>query len=130
MTRISWINGSATAAPGEFNTNKRRLSPKRKVTNGVQYLAAAGLAPVAGRSGGSQDAVRDGRTGVVIENPRSVAELAGVILTLAGDDEGRDRLARNALEVARANFDWDRLAGELSRQLDPYDRGRRAEHVA
>jgi len=92
--------------------------------------AAAGLAPVAGRSGGSQDAVRDGRTGVVIENPRSVAELAGVILTLAGDDEGRDRLARNALEVARENFDWDRLAGELSRQLDPYDRGRRAEHVA
>ncbi len=92
--------------------------------------AAAGLAPVAGRSGGSQDAVRDGRTGVVVENPRSVSELASVIATLAGDDEGRDRLARNALEMARANFDWDRLARELSRQLDPYDRGRRAEHLA
>ncbi len=92
--------------------------------------AAAGLAPVAGRSGGSQDAVRDGRTGVVIDNPRSVSELAGVIATLAGDDEGRDRLARHALEVARANFDWNVLAGELSRQLAPYDRGRRAEHLA
>ena len=92
--------------------------------------AAAGLAPVAGRSGGSHDAVRDGRTGVVVDNPRSVNELAGVIATLIGDDEGRHRLARNALEAAREGFDWDRLAGELSRQLDPYDRGRRAEQVA
>jgi phosphatidylinositol alpha-1,6-mannosyltransferase len=92
--------------------------------------AAAGLAPVAGRSGGSQDAVRDGRTGVVINNPRSVKELAGVIASLVVDDDERHRLARHALEVARENFDWDLLAGELSRQLDPYDRGRRAEHLA
>ncbi|HTT59991.1 MAG TPA: glycosyltransferase family 4 protein [Acidimicrobiales bacterium] len=99
---------------------------------GIVFIeaAAAGLMPVAGRSGGSQDAVHDGRTGVVIDNPRSVNELAGVIATLMGDDDLRDRLARYALEVARDRFDWNRLAAELSRQLDRYDRGRRAEHVA
>jgi phosphatidyl-myo-inositol dimannoside synthase len=92
--------------------------------------AAAGLVPVAGRSGGSQDAVRDGRTGVVINNPRSVDELAEVMATLLSDDEGRGRLAANALEAARVGYDWDQLASELSRQLDPFDRGRRAEHLA
>ncbi|MGC2486912.1 MAG: glycosyltransferase family 4 protein [Acidimicrobiales bacterium] len=92
--------------------------------------AAAGLAPVAGRSGGSQDAVRNGRTGVVLDNPRSAGELAGVIATLASDDDARHRLASHALEAARDRYDWDRLAAELSRRLDPYDRGRRAEHLA
>ena len=92
--------------------------------------AAAGLVPVAGRSGGSQDAVLNARTGVVVENPRSVSELADVIAGLVVDDEGRRHLARNALEAAREVYDWDRLAVELARQLEPYDRGRRAEHLA
>ncbi len=38
--------------------------------------AACGVAQIAGRSGGSHDAVRDGETGIVLDNPRSVGDLA------------------------------------------------------
>ncbi len=63
---------------------------------------------MAGRSGGSQDAVRDGETGVVIDNPRSVAELAAAIATLA---RRRRHVAIDSADARSkwraANFDWD-----------------------
>jgi len=92
--------------------------------------AACALAQVAGRSGGSHDAVRDGETGIVVSNPRSVNDLARAIASLARDDHERARLARRALEVARFDFSWDQLASELSRQLEPFDHDRRPAHLA
>jgi phosphatidylinositol alpha-1,6-mannosyltransferase len=99
---------------------------------GIVFIeaAACALAQVAGRSGGSHDAVRDRETGIVVDNPRSVSELVRTIAALVRDDGERARLARRALEVARFDFSWDQLASELSRQLEPFDHDRRPAHLA
>jgi phosphatidylinositol alpha-1,6-mannosyltransferase len=99
---------------------------------GIVFIeaGASGLAQVAGRSGGSQDAVRNGETGVVMENPRSVDDLAAVIANMVRDVDLRTRLAARALEVARHDFSWDHLARELSRQLEPFDHERHAARLA
>jgi phosphatidylinositol alpha-1,6-mannosyltransferase len=99
---------------------------------GIVFIeaAATGLAQIAGRSGGSHDAVRSGETGVIVDNPRSVNDLAHAIATLMRDDEQRLRLASRALVVARRDGAWDHLANELSRQLEPFDHERRAATLA
>jgi phosphatidyl-myo-inositol dimannoside synthase len=99
---------------------------------GIVFIeaAACALAQIAGRSGGSHDAVRDRETGIVVDNPRSVKELARTIASLVRGDDERARLARRALEVARFDFSWDQLASELSRQLGPFDHDRRPADLA
>jgi phosphatidylinositol alpha-1,6-mannosyltransferase len=99
---------------------------------GIVFIeaAACGLAQIAGRSGGSHDAVRNAETGIVIDNPRSVDDLAEAIAMLVRDDEQRTRLASRALVVARRDVAWDHLASELSRQLEPYDHERRTTSLA
>jgi phosphatidylinositol alpha-1,6-mannosyltransferase len=92
--------------------------------------AASGLAQIAGRSGGSHDAVRDGDTGVVLKNSRSPRELADVVEALMIDDERRARYARQAREYALANFSWDSLATELARGLEPFDHFKPASSLA
>jgi phosphatidylinositol alpha-1,6-mannosyltransferase len=99
---------------------------------GIVFIeaAACALAQIAGRSGGSHDAVRDRETGLIVENPRSVRDLAHAIASLVRDDRERARLGRRALEVAHFDFSWDQLASELSRQLDAFDHDRRPAHLA
>lgn len=90
---------------------------------GIVFLeaAACGVAQVAGRSGGSHDAVRDGVTGSIVQDTRDPLALAAAISGLIEDPERRARYARHALEVARASFTWDHLARELSKGLAPFD---------
>jgi phosphatidylinositol alpha-1,6-mannosyltransferase len=90
---------------------------------GIVFLEAAAcqVAQVAGRSGGSDDAVFDGVTGVVVENPRSPRELAEAIESLMLNDERRALYASQARTVALSRFSWETLAHELSRGLEPFD---------
>ncbi len=90
---------------------------------GIVFLEAAAcqLAQVAGRSGGSVDAVLDGVTGLVVADPRSVRDLAEALDELILDVDQRSRLASNAREVAVSNFSWDGLARDLARGLEPFD---------
>ena len=83
--------------------------------------AACGLAQVAGRSGGSRNAVRDGVTGDVVGNSHNVRDLVEAIEGLMLDDERRSRYARQAREFALANFSWESLSSELSTRLEPFD---------
>jgi phosphatidylinositol alpha-1,6-mannosyltransferase len=92
--------------------------------------AASGLAQVAGRSGGSHDAVRDGETGTVLKNSRSSRELADVIETLMLDDDRRARYARQARGFALANFSWNSLAIELGTGLETFDHFKPASLLA
>ena len=92
--------------------------------------AASGLAQVAGRSGGSHDAVRDGETGLVLQNSRSARELADAIELLMLDDERRARYARQARAFALANFSWDSLATELATGLESFDHFKPASSLA
>ena len=83
--------------------------------------AACALAQVAGRSGGSDEAVLDGVTGVVVANSRSDRDLANAIGDLVLDDQRCAAFAQRSREVALSNYSWDVLAQELSIQLAPFD---------
>ena len=90
---------------------------------GIVFLeaAACGLAQIAGRSGGSDDAVRDGVTGLVLVDPRSVDDLESAIEALLLDPERRAAYARAARAMAESEFAWDRLARVLSFGMAPFD---------
>ncbi len=83
--------------------------------------AAAGVPQIAGRSGGSHEAVLDGTTGRVVDEPRSASALSAALSALLSSPEDRVRLAAAARENAVKNFDWDVLAQRLSSGLAPFD---------
>jgi phosphatidylinositol alpha-1,6-mannosyltransferase len=83
--------------------------------------AATGVAQVAGRSGGSSDAVTNGVTGLVVENPRSVESLRAAIASLLNDTAQRNTLAAASRANAVERFDWDALARTLGAGLSPFD---------
>lgn len=76
--------------------------------------AASGVPAVAGRSGGSHEAVIDGETGFVVE-PRDVAAVAGAIDRLLRDDDLRARMSAAALQRARRELGYDHLVPPLAR---------------
>ena len=82
---------------------------------GIVFLEAqaCGVPAVAGRSGGSHEAVADGETGFVID-PQSVDAVADAIGRLLEDDERRAAMGRAAREWAVMNFAWDVLAERLA----------------
>ncbi len=80
--------------------------------------AAAGVPAVAGRSGGADEAVSDGQTGIVVEDPRDVASVANAISDLLSDDAARKAMGRQARQRAEAEYDYDVLAVRLSKAID------------
>jgi phosphatidylinositol alpha-1,6-mannosyltransferase len=90
---------------------------------GIVFLeaAASGVAQVAGRSGGSHEAVRHGLTGLVVGTPRRADALAEAMARLLGDAQLRAQFAHNARAVALERFDWAVLATRLGSGLAPFD---------
>jgi phosphatidylinositol alpha-1,6-mannosyltransferase len=84
--------------------------------------AATGLAQIAGRSGGSHEAVLDGVTGTVVNNSRSVKSLADAIRELLDEVDLRHHYAGQSRAIALERFDWTTLADRLGRGLAPFDR--------
>ena len=99
---------------------------------GIVFLeaAAAGVAQIAGRSGGSYEAVIDGTTGMIVDKPRSVAALAHAMSDLLDDVERRRDMGHRARELATSRFDWDVLAARLSTGLEPFDHFKADERSA
>src|SRR5689334_18200392 len=87
---------------------------------GIVFLeaAACGVPSVAGRSGGSHEAVADGETGYVVA-PRDVAAVRTAIARLVDDDDLRARMGAAARRRALDEFSYDRLAT----LLEPVARG-------
>jgi phosphatidylinositol alpha-1,6-mannosyltransferase len=83
--------------------------------------ASAGLAQIAGRSGGSHEAVLDGLTGTVVSDSRSVESLAKAMSELLSDETLRHDYARQSRVVALERFDWNTLAARLGNGLAPFD---------
>jgi phosphatidylinositol alpha-1,6-mannosyltransferase len=83
---------------------------------GIVFLeaAACGVPSIAGRSGGSHEAVVDGQTGFVVE-PRDVGALRSAIDRLLRDDALRHRLGAQARRRAVDEFSYDGLAARLAR---------------
>ena len=81
---------------------------------GIVFLeaSATGLPVVAGRSGGSPDAVLDGRTGHVVDG-RSVAEVTDAVAGLLADPERARALGRAGRAWVEREWRWDVLAQRL-----------------
>lgn len=82
---------------------------------GIVFLeaAACGVPQIAGRSGGAAEAVTDGETGIVIQNPTSTAELASALGQLIEDPQRREAMGQVARTRAVDEFSYDVLAARL-----------------
>ncbi len=87
---------------------------------GIVFLeaAAAGVPQVAGRSGGADEAVVDGETGLVVDDPGDAGQLARALRKLLADETLRRRMGRAGRLRVEGSFGYDilarRLAGALS----------------
>jgi len=86
---------------------------------GIVFLeaAAAGVAQVAGDSGGSHEAVVDGVTGSVVARPRSVADVAAALAALLDHPQRRHHFGVAARDRAAAEFTYDALARRLAEAI-------------
>jgi phosphatidylinositol alpha-1,6-mannosyltransferase len=75
--------------------------------------AAAGVPQVAGDSGGAAEAVVDGETGVVVEQPGDPEAVAAALAGLLDDDDLRVQMGAAARRRAEAEFTYDGLAARL-----------------
>ncbi len=79
--------------------------------------AAAGVAQVAGDSGGAAEAVRHGETGLVVAHPEDPEAVAIALARLLDDPARRCELGAAARRRAEQEFTYDRLAARLGDAL-------------
>ena len=75
--------------------------------------AACGVPQLAGRSGGSHEAVEDGVTGLVLDRADDPAELAQLMEKILGDPSLRAEMAGASRRRVEHSLSYDRLAGTL-----------------
>jgi phosphatidylinositol alpha-1,6-mannosyltransferase len=82
---------------------------------GIVFLeaAACGVPQVAGASGGAAEAVDDGVTGIVIDDPDNVDEVVKAFEHLLDDDAVRRSMGAAARVRAEAEFSYEVLAEKL-----------------
>lgn len=82
---------------------------------GIVFLeaAACGVPQVAGASGGAAEAVDNGATGLVIDDPEDVDQVASAFERLLDDAELRGAMGRAARQRAVEEFSYEVLAGRL-----------------
>jgi phosphatidylinositol alpha-1,6-mannosyltransferase len=79
--------------------------------------AAAGVPQVAGRSGGTPEAVLDGTTGVVVDHPADARAAAAALGRLLDDPALRERLGQAGRARVEAELSYDHLVGVLAGAL-------------
>ena len=79
--------------------------------------AAAGTPAVAGRSGGSHEAVEDGVTGLVVDRPGDAGAVADALVALLDDPGRRAAMGAAARRRVEAELDYDLLAPKLRAAL-------------
>ena len=86
---------------------------------GIVFLeaSACSVPVIAGRSGGSAEAVVDETTGIVVDRPKNVTEVAAAIERLFDDPELAQRLGHAGRLRAEHEFTYDRLAAFLHNEL-------------
>jgi spore coat protein SA len=80
--------------------------------------SACGLPMIATRQGGIPEVVQDGENGLLVDNHKDPAELAGKILTLLQDPALRQRLGRQGRARILERFTWQRIAREQEAVYD------------
>jgi phosphatidyl-myo-inositol dimannoside synthase len=86
---------------------------------GIVFLeaAASGVPQLAGRSGGAAEAVVDNETGLIVDNPDNVADVAAALGRLLADGYLRAALGKAARQRAEGLFTYDILALRLAEAL-------------
>ena len=86
---------------------------------GIVFLeaAASGVAQIAGRSGGSHEAVLDGETGLVVGDPRSVKDAAQAIAELLADNDRRHKMEIESRTRSVESCTYDLMAAKLGAAL-------------
>ncbi len=79
--------------------------------------AACGVPAVAGRSGGSHEAVNHGRTGLVVERPGDASDVATAIDDLLSSEHARAAMGKAARAWTEEQFSYDGLAAKLGAAL-------------
>ncbi len=79
--------------------------------------AASGVPQVAGRSGGAHEAVVDGLTGIVVEHPREVSEVAAAILSILQNPEQAQEMSIESRNRSKNSLSYDLLADRLKETL-------------
>jgi phosphatidylinositol alpha-1,6-mannosyltransferase len=79
--------------------------------------ASCGVPQIAGKSGGAADAVLDGLTGKVVQNPSDVASVANTLAQLLDDAFLRDLMSVASRERALNTFDYNVLTKSLAQVL-------------
>lgn len=87
---------------------------------GIVFLeaAAAGVASVAGHSGGAADAVLDGETGLVVVKPEDPKVLAASLRRLLEDPSLARKFGQAARRRAESDFGYEQLAAKLGAALE------------
>jgi phosphatidylinositol alpha-1,6-mannosyltransferase len=85
---------------------------------GIVFLeaAACGRPVVAGRSGGSVEAVLDGVTGLLVEG-EDVEQVSEAIVKLLLDEQLAERLGRNGRARVEREFSWDAIVRAIEREI-------------
>jgi phosphatidylinositol alpha-1,6-mannosyltransferase len=91
---------------------------------GLVFLEAnaCGVPVIAGKAGGSVDAVTDRVNGLVVDG-NNAAEIAAAVISMFGDDGLRERLRAGGIEIART-AGWERRVGAFLQFCDRLDRRR------
>lgn len=86
---------------------------------GIVFLEASSCSVpvIAGRSGGSAEAVVDGRTGIVIDQPRDVESVASALERLLENESLRREMGARGRERSVRSFTHDLLAESLNDEL-------------
>jgi phosphatidylinositol alpha-1,6-mannosyltransferase len=87
---------------------------------GIVFLeaAAAGVPQIAGNSGGAAEAVVDGVTGLVVDDPGDPGRVAEALRTLLVDPRLRTRMGAAGRTRAQGSFDYHVLASRLASTLE------------
>lgn len=85
--------------------------------------AAAGVACVAGRSGGAAEAVDDGVTGLVVADPEDTGQVADALERLLSDHSLRAGMGQAGRRRAVSEFSYDVLADRLAAAFEQVGSG-------
>ncbi len=87
-------------------------------TFGIVYLEAnaCGKPVIGGKSGGVEDAVVNGETGIIVD-PLNKEEIANAIISLLSNKDLAERLGRNGRKRVIEDFRWEEIAERINKKM-------------
>jgi len=124
--RVAWDELPAYHRAGTVfaHPNRSRWAGLEQEGFGVVFLEAqaCGVPVVAGRSGGSPEALEEGRTGLLVDG-RDRDAVAGVLIDLLADEPRRAAMGVAARTWVERSWSWDTIVNRFARDLSDLHAG-------